>query len=83
MARFNFTNITLNSRADISTVMENFNKVENLGALKSELDSAVETINGNITNINNNLGTISRKNYSIGTTTPTGGSNGDIYDQYF
>lgn len=83
MARFNFTNITLTSKADITTVMNNFNKIEELGALKSEVDTQIETVNNSITNINNNLGTISRKNYSIGTTTPTGGSNGDIYDQYF
>ena len=83
MARFNFTNITLNSRADISAVMDNFNKIEQSAALSSDLTTAVETINTNISNINNNLGTISSKNYSIGTTTPTGGSNGDIYDQYF
>ena len=83
MARFNFTNITLTSKADITTVMNNFNKIEELGALKSEVDTQIETVNNSITNINNNLGTISSKNYSIGTTTPSGGSNGDIYDQYF
>lgn len=30
-----------------------------------------------------NLGTISTRNYSRGTAAPTGGSDGDIYDQYF
>lgn len=30
-----------------------------------------------------NLGTISTHNYSRGTAAPTGGSDGDIYDQYF
>lgn len=30
-----------------------------------------------------NLGTIATHDYSIGTATPSGGSNGDIYDQYF
>ena len=29
------------------------------------------------------LGTISSHNYSRGTSTPSGGSDGDIYDQYF
>ena len=29
------------------------------------------------------LGTIVSRNYSIGTANPSGGSNGDIYDQYF
>lgn len=29
------------------------------------------------------VGTISKKNYSVGTGAPSGGSDGDIYDQYF
>lgn len=29
------------------------------------------------------MGTITNRNYSIGTATPTGGKDGDIYDQYF
>jgi len=28
-------------------------------------------------------GNIISRNYSVGTSAPTGGSNGDIYDQYF
>lgn len=38
MSRFNFTNITLESPADITDVMDNFNKIEAEGALKIELE---------------------------------------------
>ena len=31
----------------------------------------------------NDLGNIVTKNYSRGTSAPSGGKNGDIYDQYF
>lgn len=37
MARFNFTNITLQSRADITEVMNNFNKIEQTGAIIDDL----------------------------------------------
>lgn len=37
MPRFNFNNITLQSNADISKVMENFNKIENNAVLLSDL----------------------------------------------
>ena len=37
MARYNFTNITLNSTADITDVMNNFNKVEDNGAIIDDL----------------------------------------------
>lgn len=33
--------------------------------------------------LKNEVGTIITKNYSRGTATPTGGTDGDIYDQYF
>jgi len=40
-----------------------------------------EAIGNSIASLN--LGTISTHNYSRGTAAPTGGSDGDIYDQYF
>ena len=49
MPRFNFTNITLQSKADITDIMDNFNKIENAAALSSELTEAVNTLNNMIT----------------------------------
>ena len=37
MSRFNFTNITLQDKADISDVMDNFNKIENTSAVIDDL----------------------------------------------
>ena len=37
MPRFNFTNITLADTADITEVMNNFNKIENTGAIIEDL----------------------------------------------
>lgn len=45
---------------------------------KNEMDVAIANIKNTL-----NLGTISAYNYSRGTVAPTGGSDGDIYDQYF
>jgi hypothetical protein len=50
MPRFNFTNITLQSRADITDIMDNFNKIESKAALTSDLTSAVSTLNTTINN---------------------------------
>ena len=50
MARFNFTNITMQSRASIDDVMGNFNKIESNAALLSDLTSAVNTLNTTINN---------------------------------
>lgn len=93
MPRFNFINITSNSRAKISDVMDNFNLIEQYGITAAEVTNA---ISASATSINNsvddklsnytttaNLGGLALKNYSYGTSEPTGGSNGDIYDQYF
>ena len=48
MSRFNFTQITLQSRADITDIMDNFNKIESDAALASDLTSAVSTLNNTI-----------------------------------
>lgn len=93
MARFNFTNITLSSKADITEVMNNFNKIEELGiaatevntkitAAKTEVNQATDTKLANYTKTTN-LGALALKGYSYGTAAPSGGKNGDIYDQYF
>lgn len=37
MPRFNFTNITLASTANITDVMDNFNKIEEIGAIIDDL----------------------------------------------
>ena len=42
-AGFNFTNITLESSADITDVMDNFNKIEELGITKEEATAAATT----------------------------------------
>lgn len=42
-AGFNFTNITLESSADITDVMDNFNKIEELGITKEEATAVVTT----------------------------------------
>ena len=50
------------------------------------LQGKMTTVEGNITTINSNISSLSsgkQKTISVGTTTPTGGSNGDIYIQYF
>ena len=43
MARFNFTNIALTSKANIEDVMNNFNKIENLGITATEVDTKINT----------------------------------------
>lgn len=93
MPRFNFTNITGNSRANIEDVMDNFNKVETLGITATEVAQQINTAKAEVNSTTDtkledytataNLGTLALVNYSYGTAAPTGGSNGDIYDQYF
>lgn len=53
MPRFNFTNITLSSRANIQDVMNNFNKIENLGITSTEVDTKIDTAKTTITNETN------------------------------
>ena len=48
MSRFNFTNITLASIADITEVMNNFNKIENTAAIVDDLSHVYSiTLNSN------------------------------------
>lgn len=93
MSRFNITEIKLTDPADISKIMANFNSIDELGITYDEatdaINSAKTTIENNVnTKLNEytkttNLGNLALKNYSFGTAAPSGGSNGDIYDQYF
>lgn len=82
MPRFNFTNITLNDRADITAVMNNFNKIEEFGITSTETDTKINNSLVNYTPTNQ-LSALAKSNYSYGTDAPTGGADGDIYDQYF
>lgn len=132
MPRFNFNNITLQSKADISKVMENFNKIEENARTATEIQSMIDTsaspknhassqdtyglagassyghtkvidnlnastyangealsahqgnvLNTAITTLDTSLGGLAKRNYSFGTAAPSGGNNGDIYDQYY
>ena len=83
MARFNFTAINLNSAANITEVMNNFNKIEELGITEEEVNNKITSVNNSISSLDKSLGGLSKRNYSVGTAAPSGGSNGDIYDQYF
>ena len=52
--------------------------------LIDEIQEALDDVlDGSIYVLKSEVGTIASKNYSRGTANPTGGSNGDIYDQYF
>lgn len=53
-------------------------------ALIDEIEQALDDVlDESIYVLKSQTGTIISRNYSNGTTTPTGGSNGDLYDQYF
>ena len=93
MARFNITEISLSDPADITKIMDNFNSIDELGITYAEATQEINTAKANIeTGVNNklkeytktaNLGNLALKGYSYGTSAPSGGSSGDIYDQYF
>lgn len=51
MARFNFENISMSGRADISLIMNNFNKIEANAALNSDLTSVSNRVTTNTNNI--------------------------------
>jgi len=93
MPRFNFNDITLSGKADISKVMENFDEIETNGITgaevtaainnaKTEVNSATDTKLDNYTTTAN-LKPLAKVGYSYGTGAPSGGNNGDVYDQYF
>ena len=68
MARFNFTNITLTSTADITDVMDNFNEIENNAAILSDLSHvySITLTSSNWTLVDNNYEyTISNANMEV------------------
>ena len=68
MARFNFTNITLTSTADITDVMDNFNEIENNAAILSDLSHvySITLTSSNWTLVDNNYEyTISNANIEV------------------
>ena len=132
MSRFNLNNITLSSKADITKIMENFNKIETDARTANEISTMISNyaapkshniadntyglgttglyghckvinnltrsafangealaayqgklLSDSITSLNNSLGGMAKRTYSYGTANPSGGSNGDVYDQYF
>ena len=93
MARFNFNNIVRSGRADINKIGENFTKIEENGITSQEVTDAISTAKQEVTQATNtkledytttsDLKPLAKVNYSYGTAEPSGGSNGDIYDQYF
>lgn len=119
MGRFNFNELKLSEKADITKVQENFDMIEQNGALKSEVDSKAPISHANANNTYgvgteslyghcktvNNLNESSyvegkalsayqgkvisdelakkQKSITSGLEIPTGGTNGDIYIQYF
>lgn len=93
MSRFNFTELLLTGKADITDVMNNFNKIEELGITNDEVDKKIETSESNIQSNTDTklksytktteLGKLALATYSRGTAAPSGGKDGDIYDQYF
>lgn len=93
MARFNFTAIDLTAAADIRQVMSNFDKIEELGITGAEVDTKIETAKTAVNTAtdtklksyakSNSLGSLASKKYSYGTAAPSGGADGDLYDQYF
>ena len=67
---------------DFTTIYEVIQKESQ--AVLNDIENALEDVlDGSIYVLKENTGTIINKNYSRGTSAPTGGVDGDIYDQYF
>lgn len=71
MARFNFTNITLNSKADITQIMDNFNLIEANGALLSDVNAVNKKVITNISDIATLKTNVSKNTSDIATKSPT------------
>lgn len=93
MARFNFTQITGKSKANITDVMDNFNKIEQLGITGNEVNTkiaeAVNPISENYRYMSSRITTMERELsmkqsiISVGIDEPTSETSGNIYIQYF
>ena len=87
-ARFKVENGSITNFTDRRTYVD-FQSIYD--AIEAETDAKLEEVQQALDDIldrsafvlKENVGTIVTKNYSRGTTAPTGGSDGDIYDQYF
>ena len=88
-------NSTITSTANTINGTITTNQTSNntrLTSLESDMTTAksnITTLQGNITTINSSISTINtslngkQKTISVGTSAPSGGSDGDIYIQYF
>jgi len=132
MPRFNFNELLLSSKADITKIQENFDIIEQNCRTATEIESMIgnaappkahssadttygigtsavyghckvidsldkstfvngeslsahqgKILNDAITGLDGSLGGMAKRAYSIGTASPSGGNNGDVYDQYF
>lgn len=67
---------------DFQSVYEEINSEAQ--AVLTDIEQALQNVlDGSLYVLKEELGTIASKNYSYGTEVPTGGEDGDIYDQYF
>lgn len=79
MARFNFTNISLNDKADITQIMNNFNLIEANGALLTDVNAVdvkvvanaaeIATLKTNVLTNATNIGTKAPTNHASSNTT--------------
>lgn len=62
-----------------------YNQIENEAQIVlNDIQNALsQVLDGSLYVLKEDVGNIVSRNYSVGTSIPTGGSNGDIYDQYF
>lgn len=87
-ARFRVTDTGVTDFTDTRTFLD-FNSIyEIINATVQELINTLEQEIQNVEDgsayvLKTEIGTIASKNYSRGTAVPTGGQDGDIYDQYF
>ena len=87
-ARFKVEGGTITSFTDRRTFVDFtsvYNQIENEAqVVLNDIQNALsQVLDGRLYVLKEDIGTIANRNYSIGTGTPTGGVDGDIYDQYF
>ena len=87
-ARFKVEGGTITSFTDRRTFVDFtsvYNQIENEAqVVLNDIQNALsQVLDGSLYVLKEDIGTIANRNYSIGTGTPTGGVDGDIYDQYF
>lgn len=79
----NITNFT--DRREYVDFQSVFNQIEiESQAVLNEINNALnQVLDGSLYVLKTEIGNIASRNYSRGTSTPSGGQDGDIYDQYF